>query len=896
MLRPSIRRRFRLAIERPDLTDRDVHDEVALHIELRAEQLVSEGWPRDEAMAEARRRFGPSWDDAMRELRQVRHSQEERMAMRERLGILAQDLRYAFRGLRQAPRFAASAILTLALGLGAATVVFSVVDHVVLRPLPFEEPDELFVVRERIAQIAHVYPTMSANAGHFLEWQRGCSACEGVAAVRPAATVLTGTGDPQRVQAVRASANLFPLLGVRPAHGRLFREEEDVPGRDAVVLLTDAFWRRQFGGDPSVLGRTITIGGSAAEVIGILPPRFRLPPGEALGARAKIPQSVDIYRPLALTPRERTTPGEFDYSVIARVRDGSTIAEARAQIDAIQADITARHQDGMQVSAQLTPLATQVVGASGRPMLLLLSAVAAVLLIVCVNLANLTLAHNAGRSRESAVRIALGAGAGRVARLALAQSLMLSLAGGALGLLLAYWGLGAVVATAPATLPRIDEVQLDLRVFAVAALLSTLVGLSVGALPALRLTRSNPADALRSGGRSATESRGGHRRRALFIGAQVALSTVLLVATGLLLSSFLRVMDVNRGFEAERVLAFNVALPPGGYATAERRMQFRERSLGELAALPGVLSAAAASALPLEGDAHVDILSLENDPLPLLERPTASLRYVSPGYFSTVGTPVVRGRAITPEDRGRRVVVVSERTAKTLWPGADAIGKRVVPGSNDSIAEVVGVAADVRTSSLEQEGSLVVYIPYWQNTGGWITFLTRTTGEPEAITAQARDVVKRIEPQVLVTEVRTMEDIVSNATAGRRFQVALLLIFAIMAIVTASVGIFGVIAQSLASRSTEMGVRMALGAQPGDVHRIVLREGLIPTAAGLVIGGVVAVALGRVFGSLLFEVRPADPVTLLVVSALLGLVAVLACVIPARRVTGARLANLLRME
>ena len=896
MLRPSVRRRFRLSIDRPDLTDRDVADEVTLHIELRAEQLVAEGWAREEAMAEARRRFGPSLDEAMRELRQVRHSQEERMAMRERVGILAQDLRYAFRGLRQAPRFTASAILTLALGLGASTVVFSVVDHVVLRPLPFEEPDELFVVRERIAQIAHVYPTMSANASHFLQWQRGCSACEGVAAVRPAPTVLTGDGDPQRVQMVRASSNLFPLLGVRPAYGRVFGEEEDVPGRDAVVVLTDAFWRRQFGADPSVLGRTITVGGSAAEVIGILPPRFRLPPGEALGARAKIPQSIDMFRPLALTPRERTTPGEFDYSVIARLRDGSAIAEARSQIDAIQADITARHPDGMQVSAQVTPLADQVVGTVGRPMLLLLCAVAAVLLIVCVNLANLTLAHNAARSRESAVRIALGAGAGRVARLALAQSLMLSLAGGALGLLLAYWALGAVVATAPATLPRIDEVQLDMRVFALAALLSAVVGLAVGALPALRLTRSNPADALRSGGRSATGDRGGHRRRALFIGSQVALSTVLLMATGLLLSSFIRVMGADRGFVAERVLAFDVALPPGGYGAAERRMQFRERALEELATLPGVTSVAAASALPLEGEAQVDILSLENDPLPLLERPTASIRYVSPGYFATVGTPVIRGRAIMDDDRGRRVVVVSERTAQALWPGANAIGKRVVPGSNDSIAEVVGIAADVRTSSLEQEGSLVVYIPHWQAAGGWLTFMARTSGKPEAITASARDVVRRIEPQVLVSNIRTMEDVVSKATAGRRFQVTLLLIFAIMAIVTASVGIFGVIAQSLASRRTEMGVRMALGAQRGDVHRIVLREGLVPTLVGLVVGAVATVALGRLFGSLLFEVRPADPVTLLVVSAILVTGAVVSCVIPARRVTGAQLANLLRME
>lgn len=896
MLRPSIRRIFRLAIDRTDLTDRDVDDEVRLHLELRAEQLVREGWAPAEALAEARRRFSPAIDDAVRELRQVRHSREEQLAMRERLGIIRQDLRYAVRGLHRAPRFTASAILTLGLGLGAATVVFSVVDHVVLRPLPFSAPDELFVVRERIAQIAHQYPTMAANASHFLEWQRGCSACEGVGAIRPVATTLTGSGDPQRIDALRTSANLFPLLGVRPAYGRLFHEGEDVPGRDAVVVLGSGFWRRQFGADPAVIGRTITVGEASLEVVGVLPADFRIPPGDALGARAAIPQEVEVYVPLALTPRERTTPGEFSYTVVGRVRDGATIAQAAAQIDGMQADITARHPHGMQVSALVTPLQRHVVGGVGRPMLLLLAAVGAVLLIVCVNLANLTLAHDAGRSRESAVRVALGAGRGRIARLALAQSLMLSTAGGALGLVLAYWGLRVVVATAPASLPRIDEARLDIRVFAMAALLATLVGLFVGALPALRLTRANPAEALRAGGRSATASRTGHRRRALFIGAQVALSTVLLTATGLLLSSFVRVMGVDRGFDAERTLVFDVTLPPSAYGPAERRVQFHERALGELAALPGVTSVAAASAVPLEGEAQVDILSIESDPRPLLERPTASIRYVSAGYFATVGTPVLRGRAIVPDDRGRRVAVVSERAAETLWPGEEAIGKRLIPGSNDSLAEVIGIAADMRTSSLEQEGSLVVYLPYWQRAPGAITFLARTSIPPAALSTAARDVVRRADPAILVSGVRTMEGIVAKAAAGRRFQVTLLLIFAIMAIVTASVGIFGVIAQSLASRSTEMGVRMALGAQANDVHRIVLREGLTPTLLGLLAGVAATIALGKVFSSLLFEVRPTDPATLLSVAALLGLVAVVACVVPARRVTSARLANLLRME
>jgi putative ABC transport system permease protein len=550
----------------------------------------------------------------------------------------------------------------------------------------------------------------------------------------------------------------------------------------------------------------------------------------------------------------------------------------------------------MDLSALVVPMQEQVVGAVGRPMVLLLSAVGAVLLIVCVNLANLTLARNAGRRRESAVRIALGAGAGRIARLALAESLVLALVGGALGLLLAYWGLRAVVATAPATLPRIDEVRLDGRVFAVAALLSLLVGLAVGALPAMRLARSDPAESLKAGGRTATDARGGARRRSLFIGAQVALSTVLLVATGLLLSSFVRVLGVEKGFSVDRVLAVNVALPEASYDTRERTTQFYERVLGELAAVPGVVSAAAASAVPLEGETQVDMLSLENDPRPELDRPTANVYYVSPAYFDVVGTRVVRGRPIAATDRGRPVAVVSERVASTLWPGEDPIGKRVVPGSNDPLAEVVGVAADVRTSSLEAEGSLVVYIPYWQQKRTELTLLARTSADPGPLSASTRAVVRQADASVVVTRVRTMEDVVAAAAATRRFQLALLLIFAVMALVTASIGIYGVISQSLASRGGEIGVRMALGAQPTDVHRLVLREGLTPVAAGLVVGIGAALALGRAFSSLLFEVRPADPVTLLVVAGLLAAVAVVACLIPARRATAGGLSTLLRLE
>jgi putative ABC transport system permease protein len=896
-LPPRVRGAFRLAVRRPAWTDADVDDELRFHLEMRVEQLVARGWTREEAEVEARRRFGPSWDEAVRHLHESGRAREERLAMRERLDAVWQDLRYAVRTLRRAPRFALAAVLSLALGLGATTVIFSLVDHVVLRPLPYADPGRLVVVREAIAELRAVYPTMPANASHFLAFRRACTACEGVAAIKRSAVTLTGRGDPQRVGAARVSANLFAVLGVAPALGRGFREEEDRPGAARVVVLSDAFWRRQFGGDPSVVGRTVTLNDAPFEVVGVLPPRVGLPGGDALGALIGLPREVDVYRPLALTPREETTPGEFDYAVIARVRPGVTPAQLEGQLGGLLAGVLERAgATPGSVRPVVVPMQEQVVGGAGRPLLVLLAAVAAVLLIVCVNLANLTLVRAGGRERESAVRVAMGAGRGRIARLALAESAVLALAGCAVALLLARWGLDALVALAPATLPRIAEVRLDGRVFAAAALLATVVGLGVGALPALRAGRIQPGETLKAGTRTVKGGRTAARRRSLFITAQVAFSTVLLVAAGLLLTSFVRVLRVDRGFETAGVLALDVVLPVASYDTDARRLQYFEQVQAALAGVGGVRSSAVASALPLEGETWVDGIARADAAGEGGERPTANLRFVSPDYFATVGTPVRRGQSFSSTDRGRRTVVVSERVARTLWPGQDPVGQRILAGNSDTAAVVVGVASDVRTSRLEEEGSLVVYLPVWEYPPAQASLVVRTAGDPSAATADVRAALRRVDPTVPVARVRTMSDVVAAATAARRFQLGLLALFAVMALVTAATGIYGVIAQSLASRAGEMGVRLALGARPADVRRLVLREGLTPTALGLVAGVVAAVALGRGLQSLLFEVRPGDPTTLAVVAVVLGAVAVAACAIPARRAAATGVAAMLRQE
>jgi putative ABC transport system permease protein len=537
----------------------------------------------------------------------------------------------------------------------------------------------------------------------------------------------------------------------------------------------------------------------------------------------------------------------------------------------------------------------QIVGDVGRPLVLLLGAVAAVLLMVCANLASLTLARDVGRRREAAVRVALGAGRGRLARLALTESLALTAVGGALAVLLAHWGLRLLVATAPASLPRLDSVRLDARVLAVAALLALVVGVAFGVLPALRMGRARPADAMR-GGRAATPGRVAARRRGMFIGVQVALSTVLLVGTGLLLTSFVRVLRADRGFVADRVLAFDVVLPRTRYADGDATTRFKDRLLRGLAALPGVTSVATANGIPLEGESQVDELVRPDAPPGDEGGLSANIRYVSPAYFQTVSTPLRRGRAFAETDRGRAVTIVSERAARALWPGQDPIGRRLRPGSNDAEAEVIGVVADVRTTALEQEGSAIAYLPHWAQGLPSTTVLLRTTGDAATLAGPVRATLRQLDPSVPVAKVRTLDAVVSAAVAARRFQLALLALFALMALVAASVGIYGVVAQSLASRTREIGVRLSLGARAGDVHRLVLREGMAPVAVGLLAGLVGSVAAGRAAASLLFGVRPADPLTIVVVVVVLAAVAAVACVVPARRATATDLAVLMRPD
>ena len=863
-------------------------EEMRLHVDLAAERNRAAGMPPDEARRAALVAFGGAARFAEEAGDQVRSP------LLEEIG---RDVRYSLRALRRNPAFAVAAIVTLALGIGATTVIYSLTDHVVLRPLAYPSAGRLVLVREVIDQIRDQIPSGPANASHFLEWRRRCADCVDVAALTPIQLTLRGEGDPQRVPAARASANLLPMLGAHAQRGRLFSDAEDTQGAERVVVLTDGFWRRQFGARPDIVGEKLDLGGLPYTVVGVLAPGFRLPSSRELGLPMPLEGEVGLLVPLALTQRERSTPGEFNYAVIARLDAGATPQRVQSELDAIERELSARSQGGITFHALVEPLREHMLGSAARALVLLLAAVGALLLIVCVNLANLLLARNAARAHESAVRLAIGAGRGRLVRQALTESLVLAFLGGAVGMLLSRWGLAALLHFAPATLPRLAEITLDGRVLAVSLLATLAAGIAFGVLPAFRFGHGDPSDVLRAQGtRGATAGRRALHLRDVLVSAQVGLSALLLVATGLLLASFVRVLHVDKGFDVDRALALDLSLPYNDYRTAAARGQLLDAALARLRTIPGVTAAAVTTALPLEGDLQLDQLSLENDQHPESARPIASIRYVSPSYFGAVGTPLRRGRIFSDADRGHPVVVLSARAADALWPGENPIGRRMWPGSNDTLSDVVGVVDDIRTASLEKEGTLIAYVPYWQRPPVSATLVLRTAVDPATVAGSARAVLRTVARTASVSRVRTMSDVMSAAIAQRRFQLLILALFAATALVTASVGIYGVVAHSLTRRTTELGVRMALGARPADVQRLVLRQGMLPVVTGLAVGLGISLLLGGSVRALLYEVSPTNPATLASVALVLGAVAAVACWLPARRATRMDLVRALRQE
>jgi putative ABC transport system permease protein len=798
---------------------------------------------------------------------------------------LREDLRYVFRTLTRDRRFTIAALVTVALGIGANTAIFSVIDHVLLRPLAYRDSGRLYSVHEYLREIAKSYPILPVNAKHFQTWRQEVSAFEQAGLFSSMPVNLTGVGAPEKLNALRVSADFLPTLGVQPAIGRGFLTAEEKSDANHVVILTGGLWRRRFGADPAILGRKILLSGVPHEIVGVLPESFRFFRNKQLDNLVGLAPTIDLLRPIGFRGDEDDM-GEFNHHAIARLRPGVTEQRALAELNAVQDRIVMRSKDKAGLEARLTPLQEQVVGTARKGLLILLGAVGIVLLIVCVNLGNLMLARATARSREVAIRTALGARAGRLIRQALVECVAISLAGGILGVGIAYAGVAWVRANAPADLPRIDEVSVDWRILLFAFASSTIAGLLFGIVPAWRITKAEPVEAMRSGTRSVTESREGLGLRSWLVSAEVAMSAALLVAAGLLLHSFYRVVNSDRGFAARHLLAARLSMNGRQYEDDAKRVQFLDRLLPALRELPGVSAAGMSLRLPLEGEYWVSIVSLPNDPNPPFKRPIANYRDVDPGFFNAIGIRVLQGRTFSDSDRSHRVAVVSERFAKTVWPGQNPIGKRFSPrdeANDKTTAEIIGVVADTPASGLDQVPPLTGYIPYWDEPRNEASLVLRTIGDPRSVVGALKQAVSRVDPDMPVSQVLTMDEIVSDSVAPRRFQAFLTVLFGASALGLEAFGIYGVVAYGVARRRSELGIRLALGARGADIVRLVVSQGMLPVWLGLLIGILAALAFGRVMAGLLYGVSAYDPATIVVSGGVLVCAALLACAGPALR-------------
>lgn len=787
-------------------------------------------------------------------------------------------VRLAVRTLRREPGFALIAVLMLALGIGSTTAIFSIVNGVLLTPLPYANPERLVSVREVNPAWAHLYPFLSVSPRHFVEWRAQCRAFEALGIANGASMSLT-EGEPERLDGAVVTPNLFRLLGVRPAIGRDFLDEEEQPGRNLIAILTDGLWRRRFAADPSVVGKSIALNGRPHTVVGVLPPGFRLITRNTFGAGEDMDPPAEVFRPLSFDPKALTRlVGEHNYTVIGRLKRGITYAEAKRELEAVQAQLVKMSGEKMEYHADVRPMLDLAVGNARPALLTLLAAVGMVLLIVCVNLANLFLAFGERRARDTAVRTALGATWARLVRQAMGQALLIALAGGTLGILVAFCGVTLLVRAAPANIPRLGEVSIDARalLFGFAATLATSV--LFGLLPAWRNSRADPQEALKAGGRSASGSRSGMRLRNALVTVEVALSAALLVGAGLLMNSFVRLMRADKGFDAPSVLAVDVALPPARYDN-DRRNEFYTRLTERLASQPGVSAAGVASVLPLEGEKWIVNASVPGqDPR---TGPSTNLRLVSADYFRAMGIPLLAGRTFSPHDRNRKVAVLSDNLAAALWPRQDAVGHRVVRDGRGEY-EVIGVVADVRAEAHKRPVA-VMYWPYWETAPAGMTVVARAAGDPRSIAGALRAAIRGLARDVPVPEMRTMSQVLDNAVATRRYNMLLAAAFACTALLLASLGIYGVISFAVARRTAEMGVRAALGAPPASLYGLILRQGMAPVIAGLALGAAAALAFGRVLASMLYEVNARDPLTIASVAALVAAVAAAACYVPARR-------------
>ena len=857
--------------------------ELRFHMEAYAEDLVRGGVPREEALRRARLEFG-GIENAKEECREARgvHFVE----------TLLQDLRYGLRTMLRSPGFTVTAVLALALGIGANTAIFSVVNAVLLRPLPYDQPDRLMQVWHTPPQKSFPgMPIFTVSPANFLDWRNQNHSFEGMAAYGFGRYTITGSGHPETLHVVAATNGLLSILHAQPLLGRGFLDSEYEADHEHEVLLSYGLWRSYFAGNPDVVGKNIQLNAQTFTVVGVMGPEFDFPISSNPDSRTQ------MWKPLAWTDRERAVRDNHNYGVIARLKAGVTLQQAQAELDAISNRLAQEYpNDNKGWGAIAIPMRDDLVGDVRPALLILLGAVALVLLIACANVANLMLARALSRRKEVAVRTALGATRRRLLQQALSETLLLAFAGGTLGLVFAHYGVILIVKFLAQRLPRSNEIALDGWVLVFTLGISLLTGFAAGLLPALRMSKADLNEALKQGlGRTAADPGGGRTRNVLVV-SEVALSLMLLIGAGLLIRSLWALHHVNPGFDPSRVVTMAVSVPPGKFAEPQQQIGYFGRVLDRVRSLPGVQSVGLIDSLPLSDDGSHQPISVEGrPPAPMADLPEVDVRLISPGYMSAMHISLLNGRDVDDSDVPGRpgAVLISESMAKSFWPNEDAIGKHLTLYFFPDVPRVVvGVVADVKMTALnETQPAPTLYFPLAQLSpvrgAAWrsipMSLAVRTSAAPLSVLPAITGAIRETDVDVPLLNIRTMDDSVSASLAPERFTMLLLGSFAGLALLLAVVGIYGVMSYSVSRRTNEIGIRVALGASRGDVLLLVVRQAMLLALVGAAIGIAGALALSRLMASQLYGVRPTDPVTFISVAALLLIVALAASYLPARR-------------
>jgi putative ABC transport system permease protein len=867
MLR-KLKRRLRALTRKRDV-ERELDEELRFHIEKQVELNVARGMSHDEARRAALATFGrvENIKEECRDARGLRPIED-----------MWQDLRYGVRKLLKSPGFALVAVMTLAIGIGANTAIFSVVNAVLLRPLPFERPEELVrVFGTRASRSSFSRPHSYLN---FNDLRTQNQTFEAMAAYTGTSAALSGAESSEQITGVLSSGDIFRVLGTRPLMGRLLEAGDERPGGSNAVVISHGLWQRRFGGDPQIVGRVIKLDGREREIVGVTPADFGF---------EFVTDAADFWTAIDPAEGPYKSRGSIFLDIIGRLKPGVSVEQANADAGVVGSRLAEQYQESNAgVGFRLAAAQEELVGDVRPTLLVLLGAVGFVLLIACANVANLLLARAAGRYREIAVRSALGAWRGRIVRQLMTESLLLAFAGGLLGLLFALWGVKILSAFVPENVPRFGETSIDLRVLGFTLAASVVTGFLFGIAPALQSSRFDINEALKEGGRGGTDGVGRKRVRSLLVVSEVALSLVLLVGAGLLMKSFVRLRNTDPGFDPSNTLTASLSLASVRYDTDEKIADFYRRLVERVRAMPGVESVGAVTPLPLSENGYSFSFTIAGQPpLPPGQGQSASARLVNPEYFRTQRIPLRAGRDFTDADKAGApgAIVVNEAFARRYLPGVEPLGQRLSLGVNDIEGEIVGVVGDIRGVRLATPAAPEYYVPEAAAAFSDMTLVVRTKSDSASLTPALRQAVAEMDKDQPLYDVRTMDSLVARSVARQRFSMTLVGVFAALAMLLAAVGIFSVMSFMVAQRTHEIGVRMALGARPRDILSMVVRQGLVLTLAGVCVGLAGAFALTRLMSGLLYEVSATDPVVYGSITALLAAVAVLACYVPARRAT-----------